>query len=174
MQPTPNVSIADANGRGASAHLAYQCLLENAVILLLSKQITSQVGSQLPPIKEQSTDNVPPPNPLSFVDQKMVKAYGVTLTNSEGSVRTDSIDLIWERSSILTSKLYQLPGGTVGKRFVFILAKEIDLLASSGQKSEKSSMLGRLMLQKDPKVKKNCRYLKNSNKKTEVMGGRKN
>ena len=56
----------------------------------------SQVDSQLPPKKEQSTDNVLPLAPLSFVDQKMFKAYGVTLTNSEGSPRTTIIDLIWE------------------------------------------------------------------------------
>ena len=86
------------------------------------------------------------------MDQKVFKAYWVPLTNSEGFPQTDIIDLIWERSSVLTSK--QLPGGTVGKTFIFILAKEIDLLASSVQKSEKSSMFGRLMLQKDPKVKK--------------------
>ena len=33
------------------------------------------VNSELPPVKEQSTNNVPPPIPLSFVDQTMLNAY---------------------------------------------------------------------------------------------------
>jgi hypothetical protein len=63
-----------------------------------------------------------------------------------------SIDL--ERTASLRGKLYRLPGGSVGREFTSILAEEYDFLASGKQKSERPSMFGKLILQKDKNIKK--------------------
>ena len=47
-----------------------------------------------------------------------------------------------------------LLGGAVGRYFTSILAKEIQALANAEQKSEKSAMLSKLILQKDKKIVK--------------------
>ena len=44
--------------------------------------------------------------------------------------------------------------GAVGRYFTSILAKEIQALANAEQKSEKSAMLSKLILQKDKKIVK--------------------
>jgi hypothetical protein len=64
---------------------------------------------------------------LSYADTKMIEAFGVPLLNSDGKPRTERFELIWERASQLSSHLYRLPGGSVGRKFVFLLANEIKL-----------------------------------------------
>ena len=84
----------------------------------------------------------------------MKTAFGVKLLNSEGIPRTERMELIWERSVHLTSALYRIPGGSIGRRFTALMAKEIQLLAQAKEKSERSSIFGRLLFQKDKQVKK--------------------
>ena len=93
-------------------------------------------------------------SPDTFTDSKMKTAIGVKLLNSEGIPRTERMELIWERSVHLTSALYRIPGGSIGRRFTSLMAKEIQLLAQAKEKSERSSIFGRLLLQKDKQIKK--------------------
>jgi len=90
-----------------------------------------------------------PTEHLSFVDRKMFDAFNATLSNSSGSPLTGRTEKIWERSALLRGKVYRLPGGTIGREFTSILAAEYDLLALGKQKSERPSMFGKLVLQKD-------------------------
>ena len=59
----------------------------------------------------------------------MVKAFGHTLSGPDSGVPSGRLENIWYRAVKLSSKLYRLPGGSVGRKFVGILANEIDLLA---------------------------------------------
>ena len=60
----------------------------------------------------------------TFVDTKMKAAFGVKPLNSEGKPRTERLELIWERSVQLTSALYCILGGSVGRHFTATLLKE--------------------------------------------------
>ena len=92
--------------------------------------------------------------PMSFVEVKMMEAFGATLENSEGSPRTGRIEKIWERAALLRGRVYRLPGGNVGREFTSLIETEFDSLAKGTQTSERASMVGKLILQKDKKVKK--------------------
>ena len=92
--------------------------------------------------------------PLSFIDEKMIQAFGTTMTNFEGSPPAERIDLIWQRAALLRGRVYRVPGGSVGREFASLLAHEYDLLSTSQQKSEKPSMFGKLILQKDKNIRK--------------------
>ena len=93
---------------------------------------------------------------ISFVDMKMKEAFGETLKNNSGSPLDGRVEKIWERSALLRGRVYRLPGGAVGREFTSILASEYDLLAEGSQKSEKPSMFGKLILQKDKHIKKSA------------------
>jgi len=84
----------------------------------------------------------------------MKTAFGVKLLNSEGIPRTERMELIWERSIHSKKALYRIPGGSIGRRFTSLMAKEIQLLAQAKEKSERSSIFGRLLLQWDKQIKK--------------------
>ena len=56
-------------------------------------------------------------NDISFVELKMVEAFGATLTNSAGSSFRSRLEKIWERSALLRGKIYRVPGGSVGRQF---------------------------------------------------------
>ena len=64
------------------------------------------------------------------------------------------IEKIWKRAALLRGRVYRVPGGSIGREFTAVLAKEYALLASGVQKSEKPSMIGKLILQKDKKIRK--------------------
>ena len=83
-----------------------------------------------------------------------MEAFGATLENSEGSPRTGRIEKIWERAALLRGRVYRLPGCSVGREFTSLIAIEFDSLAKGTQTSERASMAGKLILQKDKKVKK--------------------
>ena len=106
------------------------------------------------PSKSVSQQQIPTEH-LSFVDQKMFEAFGATLTNSEGKNRSGySDEKIWERAATLRGRVYRLPGGIVGREFTNLLADEYDLLASAKNTSERVSMFGKLILQKDKNIRK--------------------
>ena len=97
----------------------------------------------------------------------MTEAFGATLENSEGSPRTGQIEKIWERAALLRGRVYRLPRGSVGREFTSLIATEFDSLAKGTQTSEKASMAGKLILQKDTKMKKSSdiRILKTRHEK---------
>ena len=45
--------------------------------------------------------------------------------NSEGIPHTERMELIWERSIRLTSALYCIFGGSIGRRFTTLMVKEM-------------------------------------------------
>ena len=53
-----------------------------------------------------SSDNTDDQTQLSFVEEKMMQAFGAKLNNSEGEVRTERIDKVWERSTLLQGKVF--------------------------------------------------------------------
>ena len=93
---------------------------------------------------------------LDFVGEKMIEAFGAKLTNSAGDALVGFHEKIWNKAALLRGRLYRLPGGSVGREFTSILASEYDLLANSVQKSERPSMFGKLILQKDKRIKKSA------------------
>ena len=58
------------------------------------------------------------------------------------------------RAALLRGRVYRVPGGSVGREFASLLAHEYDLLSLSQQKSEKPSMFGKWILQKDKNLRK--------------------
>ena len=54
----------------------------------------------------------------------------------------------------MRGRVYRLPGGIVGREFTNLLADEYDLLASAKNTSERVSMFGKLILQKDKNIRK--------------------
>ena len=93
----------------------------------------------------------------------MIQAFVTTMTHFEGSPPAERIDLIWQRAALLQGRVYRVPGGSVGREFASLLAHEYDLLSISQQKSEKTSMFGTLILQKDKNIRKSpdiCRLVK--------------
>ena len=86
----------------------------------------------------------------------MQEAFGETLKNNSGSPLDGQVEKIWERSALFRGHVYRLPGVAVGHEFTSILASEYDLLANSVQKSERPSMFGKLILQKDKRIKKSA------------------
>ena len=91
---------------------------------------------------------------MSFVDGKMMLAFGSTLTNSEGDLINGRIEKVWKHTSLLRGRVYRVPGGSIGREFtgVLAIAKEYKLLASGNQKPEKPSMFGKIILQKNKKI----------------------
>ena len=86
----------------------------------------------------------------------MIEAFGAKLTNSAGDALVGRHEKIWNKAALLRGRLYRLPGGSVGREFTSILASEYDLLANFVQKSERPSMFGKLILQKDKRIKKSA------------------
>ena len=86
----------------------------------------------------------------------MIEAFNATLTNSAGSPLIGRIEKNWERSALLRGKVYRVPGGTVGREFTSLLAAEYDFLALGKHKSERPSMFGKLILQKDKNIVKSA------------------
>ena len=109
-------------------------------------QGTENISSQI----DYSNGN---PMNLSYANIKMIEAFGVPLTNSDGKERVEKIEKIWERSAWLRGKMYRVPGGALGRYFTTTLAKEVAALAD-GEVSEKASMFGKIILQKDKKIVK--------------------
>ena len=101
---------------------------------LSSSGLNANVKSRLNVI---NVDNGPANmKPISFVDQKMVEAFGAPLLNSDGRWMNDMWENIWKRTVKLRGKLYTLPGGSVGRLFVSTLAAEVLELGKGKQKSE--------------------------------------
>ena len=71
--------------------------------------------------KQQTVDG----ESLSFVEKKMIEAFGATLTNAGEFDWNDGWVLIWERLVKLRCQLYVLPGGAIGRRVVSFFAIEV-------------------------------------------------
>ena len=92
--------------------------------------------------------------PKSFVSERMYKAFGATLQNSEGGDKHETWYKIWSKTVHFKCQQYDLPGGAIGREFVSLLSKEVSRLASSEVKSEWLIVFTVVMLQRDVMVKK--------------------
>ena len=87
----------------------------------------------------------------SFMDKKIIQAFGTTLLKSE-------LRDVWysrrQRVINLNSRQYDLPGGAVGREFVDLLNMEIKMLNSELTKSERFITFLVAILQRGSMVKK--------------------
>ena len=93
-------------------------------------------------------------NQLSFVQQKMIQAYGVPLLNTEGEWTNDIWENIWKRIVALRGKLFTLPGGAISRNFFSTLAAEVLALSKGESKSEICICFPPLILQRDKNIGK--------------------
>ena len=92
--------------------------------------------------------------PKSFVSERMYKAFGATLQNSEGGDKHETWYKRWAKTVHFKCQQYDLPGGAIGREFVSLLSEEVSRLASSEVKSERLIVFTVVMLQRDAMVKK--------------------
>ena len=103
-----------------------------------------------------STASVPDNGRSVFdIDSQLEEVYGDRMLNGPGRrVRTDCWFQWWERAVRLPFRRYDLPGGNIGRRFVDILTKEVELLASLKECSERLVVFQFVILQKEVLVTK--------------------
>ena len=88
------------------------------------------------------------------IDSKLEEVYGDRMLNGAGCVRSDCWFRWWERVVRLPFRRYDLPGGNVGRRFVDILTKEVELVASLKECSERLIVFQFVILQRESLVTK--------------------
>ena len=88
------------------------------------------------------------------VDSLMKIAYGEPLLGSAGVHQDDYWHAKWKRIVHLSSQQYHLPGGSVGRRYVDLVADEVHYLADGSEHSERVIVFCSVMLQCDKVVKK--------------------
>lgn len=71
------------------------------------------------------------------MNEKMYKAFGVILLNSEGGDREEAWCRRWARAVHFKYQQYNLPGGTVGREFFSLLTENIRRPSRSEEKSER-------------------------------------
>ena len=88
-----------------------------------------------------------------FLRTTFERAFGAPLVNGDGGPDSD-IRKLWWKTVELRGKQYELPNGNVGKRFVNILAEEIERCTAGRQPSEREFVFTALILQRDRMVRK--------------------
>ena len=81
-----------------------------------------------------------------------MEASGATFTNSDKFEKNDTWVQIWERIVKLDGKLYNVPGGSVCRKIVFLFAKEVASFGNGTKKSEQFICFLPLMLQRDKNI----------------------
>ena len=100
-----------------------------------------------------SSSSLPSNSDLSIHD-RMNRAYGATLINSDGGSRDTPWCIRWARIIQLSGSHYTLPGGSVGWKYVDLLTDEVNHLAVGNYPSERVLVCGSVILQRDKLVKK--------------------
>ena len=60
----------------------------------------------------------------------------------------------WVKSARLPKRLYTLPNGNIGRKYVDLLTNELKLLSTTADStSERVLVMGRVLLQRDPMIK---------------------
>ena len=88
-----------------------------------------------------------------FLRTTFERAFGAPLVNGDGGPDSD-IRKLWWKTVELRGKQYELPNGNFGKRFVNILAEEIERCTAGRQPSEREFVFTALILQRDRMVRK--------------------
>ena len=91
---------------------------------------------------------------LEKVDGLMRDAYGATLIHSSGVEPAEAWYQRWNAVVHLQGKVYDLPGGAVGRKYVDLLSEEISHLSVGNFPADRVIVFSALMLQRDRMVKK--------------------
>ena len=88
------------------------------------------------------------------VDALMKKAYGASLEGSSGHDNTGIWGERWLRLLKLSRRLYSIPGGAIGRKYVNLLAEEVMHVVVGNYPSDRLIVFSAMMLQRDKMVKK--------------------
>ena len=106
---------------------------------------------------QESTSDLRGDTPLD-VDAKLAEVYGEPMVMMDETDReratSDPWYLRWERAVRLSFRRYHLPNGNVGRKFVEMLADEIDHVAEKKSNSERLIVFQVLILQREMLVSK--------------------
>ena len=119
----------------------------NEVTLSQTETMRSQAGCY----QERSGD---PDLDFEKVDSLMKDAYDATLIHSSGIDLSDVWYQHWSTIVHLQGKVYDLPGGAVGRKYVDSLSEEISHLSIGNFPADRVIVFSALMLQRDRMVKK--------------------
>lgn len=92
----------------------------------------------------QSENEVP-----TFMQNLFIRGFNAPLINSDGGGEEDEWHLRWKSAMRLQGRQYSLPQGSVGRKFVDILANEIQTVIRRVNSSEKIFFFCATVLQKD-------------------------
>ena len=93
------------------------------------------------------------PNLESHDEDIMMETFGASLDKStclDHSIWTER----WVKSVRLPKRLYTLPNGNIGKKYVDLMTHELKLLSTTGHStSERVLVMSRVLLQRNPMIK---------------------
>ena len=93
------------------------------------------------------------PNLESHDEDIMMEAFGASLDKPiclDHSIGTER----WVKSVRLPKRLYTLPNGNIGRKYVDLLTHELKLLSTTADStSERVLVMSRVLLQRDPRIK---------------------
>ena len=88
------------------------------------------------------------------VDELITKAYGTTVLNSGGVIDSDAWYKWWQAVVHLQGKVYALPGGNIGCKYVDLLSEEVLDLSVGNYPANRLIVFSALMLLRDRMVRK--------------------
>ena len=92
---------------------------------------------------------------VTDIDQYMMTGFGATLDRSEVPIASaDEWVRRWVTITHLKGKLYHVPGGSVGRKYVELLSLEVSHLAAGNFPSERLMVFSTVVLQRDRLVRK--------------------
>ena len=107
-------------------------------------------------MQDLQIENVLPetdPNLESHDEDIIIEAFGASLDKStclDHSIWTER----WVKSVLLPKRLYTLPNGNIGRKYVDLLTHELKLLSTTADStSERVLVMSRVLLRRDPMIK---------------------
>ena len=82
----------------------------------------------------------------------MKAAFGATILNSDGGTRDTPWCKRWEKIIQLSGRHYNLPGGSIGRKYVDLITEEMQYLTSGISPSERLIVCSSVILQGDRMV----------------------
>ena len=106
-----------------------------------------------------------------FVEEKMEEAFGANLVGGYGNEGDNLWFKRWQRVIALPKRLYDVPGGAVGRHFVDLLSDEVGLLSEGTDKSERLIVCLSVLLQRDTMVQKGLDVQRPLSKRMDMWQG---
>ena len=89
-------------------------------------------------------------------DVIMMEAYGAPFVHSGGIDTADASYQRWNTVVHMQGKIYDLPGGAVGRKYVDLLSQEVSHVSVGNYPADRLIVFSAVMLQKDRMVKKSA------------------